>query len=111
MERFARGQVVLVRFPFSDLSSSKLRPALVLATAEYGDLLLCQITSKTYHDRRAVRIDAADFETGSLPLTSYARPARLFSADESLIARSLGKIKPQAHQSVVDAITDLLQTA
>jgi mRNA interferase MazF len=110
MERFTRGQVVLVRFPFSDLSASKLRPALVLATAEYGDLLLCQITSKNYNDRRAVQIQTGDFESGSLPLTSYARPSRLFSADESLVARSLGSLKPSAHQAVIDAITGLLKS-
>ena len=38
------GSVVLVRFPFSDLSESKLRPAVVLADAGRGDWVLCQVT-------------------------------------------------------------------
>ncbi|HEU0092532.1 MAG TPA: hypothetical protein VFS78_10495, partial [Vicinamibacteria bacterium] len=42
------GVVVLVRFPFSDLSSSKLRPALVVAAAGGADWVLCQITSNPY---------------------------------------------------------------
>ncbi len=37
MGTFAAGQVVIVRFPFSDLSASKLRPAVVLAEAGRGD--------------------------------------------------------------------------
>ena len=41
-----RGAVVLVRFPFSDLSETKLRPAVLLADAERGDWVLCQVTSK-----------------------------------------------------------------
>jgi len=41
----SKGSVVLVKFPFSDLSSSKLRPAVVLAAAGRDDWILCQITS------------------------------------------------------------------
>lgn len=47
------GAVVLVPFPFSDLSQSKLRPAVVLAGAGRGDFVLCQITSKAYADSGA----------------------------------------------------------
>ncbi len=48
------GAVVLVRFPFSDLSQSKLRPAIVLANAGRGNQILCQVTSKPYSDTGAV---------------------------------------------------------
>ena len=41
----AAGSVVLVPFPFSDLSQTKLRPTVVLADAGRGDWILCQITS------------------------------------------------------------------
>jgi len=47
---FTAGQVVIVHFPFSDLTASKLRPAIVLAEAGRGDWILCQITSKSYGD-------------------------------------------------------------
>ncbi len=50
------GAVVLVPFPFSDLSNSKLRPAVVLADAGRGDFALCQITSNPYADSRSVEI-------------------------------------------------------
>jgi len=50
----AKGLVVLVRFPFSDLSQTKLRPAIVLANAGRGDWILCQVTSKSYADSAAV---------------------------------------------------------
>ena len=51
-----RRAVVLVRFPFSDLSASKLRPAVVLADAGNGDHILVQVTSKSYADHRAVEL-------------------------------------------------------
>lgn len=71
------GAVVLVPFPFSDLSQSKLRPAVVLAGAGKDDFVLCQITSKAYADARAVELTNASFAKGSLRVVSYARPAKL----------------------------------
>jgi mRNA interferase MazF len=53
----AIGAVVLVRFPFSDLSQSKLRPAVVLADAGRGDRILCQVTSKPYGDAQAIELN------------------------------------------------------
>ena len=54
MGPFATRQVILLPFPFSDLSASKLRPALLLAAAGKGDWPLCQITGNPYADARAV---------------------------------------------------------
>jgi hypothetical protein len=62
----AAGKVVLVPFPFSDLSQSKLRPAVVVANAGRGDWVLCQITSNRY---------AGTLRLGSRPLIpAVARP-------------------------------------
>ncbi|MGH7865787.1 MAG: hypothetical protein ACREQB_12410 [Candidatus Binataceae bacterium] len=69
-----------MRFPFSDLSQAKLRPAVVLAGAGRGDWILCQVTSKPYADARAIKLEDASFATGSLRVTSYARPGKLFTA-------------------------------
>jgi mRNA interferase MazF len=55
------GSVALVRFPFSDLSESKLRPAVVLASGDRNDWVLCQATSKPYGDRRALELRDSDF--------------------------------------------------
>jgi mRNA interferase MazF len=82
----AGGAVVLVPFPFSDLSETKLRPAVVLANAERGDWVLCQVTSKLYGDAGAIPIETGDFAAGSLRVTSFARPGKLFTASRSLMA-------------------------
>ena len=52
----AAGQIILVPFPFSDLTQAKLRPAVVLADAGRGDWILCQVTSNPYGDANAVGI-------------------------------------------------------
>ena len=70
MVPLAAGVVVLVRFPFCDLSQTKLRPAVILANAGRGDWILCQVTSKPYADAAAVVPESGDFQWGSsrLPL-------------------------------------------
>ncbi|USE38674.1 type II toxin-antitoxin system PemK/MazF family toxin [Endozoicomonas sp. SCSIO W0465] len=105
----AAGIVVAIKFPFSDLSRAKLRPALVLADAGKGDFVLCQITSKSYADTLAVTIETDDFVTGLLPLTSFARPGKLFTAHGSLIEKALGAIKPEKHAQVVESVCNLLR--
>lgn len=105
------GAVVMVPFPFSDLSRTKLRPAVVLANAGRGDWVLCQITSNPYADLRAVQLGSADFAIGSLQVTSYARPGKLFTANISLIASEIGTLAPAAIERVLQAVVGLLHPA
>ncbi len=93
MERFVVGDVVIVPFPFSDLSGSHRRPALVVATLQGDDVILCQITGQNRSDRYAVRLDNADFEEGDLNRSSNIRTNRLFTAANNLIAYKAGKLK------------------
>ena len=58
------GAVVMVPFPFSDLSQTKLRPTVVLVGAGHGDWVLCQITSSPYADTRAVLLESHDLAVG-----------------------------------------------
>jgi len=104
----SKRQVVLIPFPFSDLSAQKLRPALVLANADRGDWLLCQITSKPYGDSRAIELNQDDFSAGNLQRVSYARPAKLFTANGSLIRSVAGLLGTVAHHRVCEALIELL---
>ena len=105
----AAGSVVLVPFPFSDLSQAKLRPAVVLADAERGDWILCQVTSNSYADARAVEVTNDDFEHGSLRLTSYARPAKLFTAHESLFVSNIGLFRTGSLKKITDEVVFIIK--
>ncbi len=105
----AIGTVVLVRFPFSDLSRSTLRPAVVLADAGRGDYVLCQITSNPYADPDAIEIRDEHFNRGSLHRTSYVRPGKLFTANDALIVREVGALKPDIRRAIVEAIEKILR--
>jgi mRNA interferase MazF len=104
----AAGLVVLVRFPFSDLSQTKLRPAVVLADAGRGDWILCQVTSKPYTDSAAVVLEAADFQRGSLQVRSYARPGKLFTASGDLVESVPGVLQPGSLRGVIAAVVTIL---
>jgi mRNA interferase MazF len=101
------GDVVVVTFPFSDLSGSKKRPAFVAGHAEHDDLILCQITSQPYTSKNAVVITPADFVAQGLDRVSFARPGKLFTADESIIARVIGALRPSKSREVRDQIVRL----
>jgi mRNA interferase MazF len=104
------GVVVLVRFPFSDLSSSKLRPAVVLAHAGGVDWILWQVTSNPYGDPTAVPLGATSFATGGLGRESFARPAKLFTASQALFVTAVGGLTPAAHQGLVSKVVDVLRS-
>ena len=103
------GAVVILPFPFSDLSGSKLRPALVLADAGRGDWILCQITSKPYGDPKAVPIASQSFREGGLQLASYARPGKLFTANAGIILRRAGMLDAATFQTVLESVVGLLR--
>jgi mRNA interferase MazF len=109
MGEFVAGDVVVVSFPFSDLSQTKRRPGLVLAEAEFGDLILCQVTSKPYSSRMAVQIDKPDFSSGGLPVVSYARPDKLFTADPRIVERAAGKLQNKTLLDVLSRVKRLFR--
>ncbi len=110
MVPFTRGTLVLIPFPFSDLSKSKLRPAMVLADAGKGDGVLCQITSNPYSDAKAISISDEDSRTGSLRVKSYARPGKLFTANRDLIVSHIGILDNEASSRTINAIIEILRS-
>jgi len=103
------GEVVVIPFPFSDLTQSKVRPALCLAVAGRGDYVLCQITSQPYGDPMAIKIEDSDFTSGGLHVESFVRPGKLFTADANLILSTEGKLSPTAYQRVLSTVVNLLR--
>ncbi|HSB04002.1 MAG TPA: type II toxin-antitoxin system PemK/MazF family toxin [Thermodesulfobacteriota bacterium] len=109
MAKFVKGDVVVIPFPFSDLSQSKRRPALIIAPLEGNDTILCQITSKTIKDTYAISIDDMDFASGSLRQPGNIRPNRLFTADSHIILYRLGSIKKEKLLQVVEKLIGIIK--
>ena len=103
-----RGDVVVVPFPFSDLSQAKRRPALVVAELEGDDLILCQITSRGVRDRYAVPLDDGDFAEGGLRQPSNIRPSRLFTADRAIVLYRVGRLRRDKMDEITARIVELV---
>lgn len=80
-----KGDIVIIPFPFSDLTGSKRRPALVIADRGSTDVLLCQSTSQAKFDDNEVGLTRNDFVSGGLPIDSNIRPNKVFTADRRII--------------------------
>lgn len=109
MARFVKGEVVVVPFPFSDLSQAKRRPALVVAALTGDDLILCQITSQTIKDTYALPLNDSDFSDGGLKLPSNIRPNRLFTADTRIILYRVGKLGANKIDQVINKIIEIIR--
>src|SRR3990172_1649499 len=101
------GDVVLVRFPFTDLSAAKLKPALVLAT-HGDDLTIVGIFSGSPQPRRATWIflssrDPAFSQTG-LKTSSVIKAERIAVIERSVLVRKLGSLPPSQMEEVKRAV-------
>jgi mRNA interferase MazF len=109
MAKFIKGDVVVVPFPFSDLTLSKRRPALVISTLEGDDVILCQITSKSIKDNYALPLEDKDFEAGSINQPSNLRPNRIFTADTHIILYKVGKLNTAKLTEVTDKVIEIIR--
>lgn len=109
MEAFVKGDVVVLPFPFSDLSASKRRPALVISPLKTKDIMLMQITSKDKQDGYSILLNGKDFSKGSLKVQSFIRSNRLFTADTSIVVYKVGKLKTEKIKEVEDKLIDIIR--
>jgi mRNA interferase MazF len=92
MINYNPGDVVLVPFPFSDISSTKKRPALVLAVAErWGELVCTMLTSSPQYYNEVVILM---WKEAGLLKPTVARIHRIFTIDAQLVIKTLGTLQP-----------------
>lgn len=102
------GDVVLLKFPFSDLTGAKLRPAVILAEVGRHEIIACQITSKRKSDAATVELSSRSFEVGGLRIVGFVRPTKLSTAHENIVVRRVARLKQDVamviRESVIKAI-------
>lgn len=113
-EAYPRGSVVLVPFPFTDLSGRKRRPALVVSPEGFSeeDLILCAITSQIPQkfSEWEVLLEAADMVEEKLPKRSVIKAGKLFTMHSSLIAARFGTLKEQKVREILATLSRLFAT-
>ncbi len=101
-------EIVLMPFPYSDLSQSKKRPALVLSSNQFNkvrqDVICCSITSSPAREYKTVDITNRDMESGFLEFDSKVKPYHLFTVSKQRIYRSLGILKKAKFNDVISIL-------
>ncbi|MFO1430053.1 MAG: type II toxin-antitoxin system PemK/MazF family toxin [Candidatus Competibacteraceae bacterium] len=94
------GQIVLFRFPQTDLAAGKLRPALLLGRlpGSFDDWLICMISSQTRHSipqfDELIQEDDSDFIQSGLKVSSVIRVGRLAVVSANILLGAVGQISP-----------------
>ena len=110
MGRIVKGDVVVIPFPFSDLSGIKKRPVFVLADLPGNDIIACQITSKATTDPFALPLGAHDFISGGLPIDSFIRPNKLFTVEKNLVLFVAGHLSEGKIRDVLKAVIAVISS-
>jgi mRNA interferase MazF len=98
---FERGDLLLVPFPFSDLSATKRRPVLALTGPDgYGDFIALPVTSRPQAND-GVPLTSADLVRGSLPVPSWIRTDRIVTLNASLVVKLIGRVADAVVASAV----------
>ena len=112
---YKQREIVLVPFPYSDLSSTKKRPALVVSNNQYNqnfpDILVAVITSNIYKDEYSVTLEDTDLDTGILPEKSVVKCHKLFTIEQSQILRRFSLINEKKFEEVSIILDRLVQTS
>jgi mRNA interferase MazF len=110
MGKFVKGDIVIIPFPFTDLSGNKKRPAFVAAALSGDDIIVCQITSKNKSDPLALPLAANDFVSGGLPVDSFIRPNKIFTADKNIILSVAGHLCEDKIRDVLSAVITIISS-
>lgn len=108
MEKITKRDIIVLPFPFSDLSASKRRPALVIAALQGDDFICCQITSEARFDDYSIVLKEEDCKAGNLEQTSIIRPNRIFTADKSIILYKIGTLKEKKLKEVENILVKIV---
>lgn len=107
---FNQKDIILIPFPYSDLTLSEKRPALIISNEKINkteDRICCLITTKPH--KNDLPIEKNCFREGSLPFKSFVRPQRIFTIHEKTIIKKFGSINDTFHDKIIEKFNEYLE--
>jgi mRNA interferase MazF len=111
---FDRGDVVLVPFPFTDLTTQKQRPALVISSKNFNDssadAILLAITSQVQTDLQHsdYRLSLDEQKQGGLPKPSIVKTTKVVTLSQALIIKKLGRLPVETVDQIVRKLVSVI---
>ncbi|CAG5091237.1 Transcriptional modulator of MazE/toxin, MazF [Thermobacillus xylanilyticus] len=111
---YKQGDILLIPFPFTDLSSTKQRPVLVLSNTKYNesnqDIVVAAITSNLTEKEYSILITANDLDEGKLKVDSLIRADKIYTFSNQIVIRKFGHLKAEVYIRVKDQIEKLIRS-
>ncbi len=107
--QYKQKDIILIPFPFSDLSGTKKRPAIIISNSKLkGEDFICSlVTSNEVKD--GILIGKDDFDFGKLPFKSWIKPERIFTIDKRIIIKKLASINNSLYVKLQNKIFEYIK--
>ncbi|RJG21785.1 type II toxin-antitoxin system PemK/MazF family toxin [Paenibacillus thiaminolyticus] len=109
---YKQGDVLLIPFPYTDLTATKQRPVLVISNTTYNetkkDIVVAAITSNLAEKDYSILITAEDLDEGHLKIDSAVRADKIYTFSNRIVIKKFGHIKPQVFSKVKEQIDELI---
>ncbi len=101
---YRQGEIVIVPFPFSDLSAIKQRPVLVLSknmdNEKTEDIITCGITSNIKNSNYSVLIENKNLIEGKIPKPSRIKIDKLFTINKEIVKKKVGRVDKETFEKM-----------
>jgi len=109
---YRQGDILLIPFPYTDLSTTKQRPVLVISNNYYNgskqDIIVAAITSNMTDKEYSIRIAAIDLDEGQLKVDSIIRADKIYTFSNRIVIRKFGHLKPEVFLTVKEQIEKII---
>lgn len=111
---YKQKEIVLVPFPYSDLTATKRRPVLIVFNDGYNrkfhDVVVSAITSNQFQDAYSVELKNEDLEIGVLPESSVVKTHKLFTIHQGKIIKKFSLVKSDYFKQITEKIKVLIES-
>lgn len=108
-----QGDIVLIPIPFTDLTSQKRRPTIIISSNNYNekheDIVVVALTSNVEPQDFTITLTSDDLEEGSLKVTSMIRVDKIYTLNKSIILKTFGRVKPAILTKIKDSLLKLIE--
>ncbi len=110
--KFERGEIILVPFPFTDMSKLKLRPVLIISNISHNkkslDFVCCGITSNLNNKNDSILINDVDMMDGTLAKKSRVKFSNIFTLQKNSVVKKIGQLNSKKLDAIINLIRNMM---
>ncbi len=110
---YSQREIVLIPIPFTDLSSSKKRPVIIISNDKYNknnlDIVVVALTSNLiFQNKYGIEIDNHNLEKGKLPQKSQIRCDKIYTLSKNIVVRKFNKVNKDTYELIKQKLSSLI---